>query len=241
MKISIIVPCYNAEAFIEACLSSCIAQTYKNLEIVFVDNESTDKSLELAKPICDKNGINVYTAPNKFKYSWEEPVLEALKHISGDYFTIVGADDILHPNYIQNVVNELISLNNPKCIQSGLFRFLPTGEVYQEIYKYANLDEFKNLLFKSCVVLTPTVFYSKSLYDEGHMSWNSEQYMGASDYDLYFQFANKRIFITPVQKFLGYYYRMHKDQSTWGMVQQSLEGNSADHKIKEYWRSLWKI
>jgi len=49
MKISIIIPCYNAEHFITDCLVSCINQDYENIEILFVDNESTDKSLEVVE------------------------------------------------------------------------------------------------------------------------------------------------------------------------------------------------
>ena len=54
-KISIIIPCYNAEKWIEQCVNSALNQTYENLEVIVVDNESKDGSLEV---LNDKFGQN---------------------------------------------------------------------------------------------------------------------------------------------------------------------------------------
>jgi glycosyltransferase involved in cell wall biosynthesis len=48
-KITIIIPCYNAEKWIAESINSALSQTYENKEIIFVDNESTDNSLNIAK------------------------------------------------------------------------------------------------------------------------------------------------------------------------------------------------
>ncbi len=50
-KFSIIIPCFNAEKWIEQCLLSALKQSYENTEVIFVDNESTDNSFEIAKEI----------------------------------------------------------------------------------------------------------------------------------------------------------------------------------------------
>ena len=47
--VSILIACYNREKYIDRCIKSCLDQTYKNLEIVFVDDSSTDKSYQIAK------------------------------------------------------------------------------------------------------------------------------------------------------------------------------------------------
>ncbi len=54
-KVAIIVPIYNVEKYLKDCLDSLINQTYKNLEIVLVDDGSTDKSIEIAKAYFDKD------------------------------------------------------------------------------------------------------------------------------------------------------------------------------------------
>ena len=48
-KVSIVVPCYNSEKWIEQCITSALNQDYENIEVIFVDNESTDSSVEIIK------------------------------------------------------------------------------------------------------------------------------------------------------------------------------------------------
>ena len=47
MKVSIIIPCYNSEKWIEECVLSALQQTYADTEVIFVDNESTDRSVDI--------------------------------------------------------------------------------------------------------------------------------------------------------------------------------------------------
>ena len=103
MRISIIIPCYNAEQFIEQSVESAINQSYQDKEIIVIDNESLDNSYDKIKNLKNKYPqIIVGTAPNLYRHSWTEPVEEALSLSSGEYFTIVGSDDYLDKNYIQN-------------------------------------------------------------------------------------------------------------------------------------------
>jgi len=46
-KVTIIIPCYNAEKYIEKCIRSAMSQTYENVEVIFIDNDSADDSLEI--------------------------------------------------------------------------------------------------------------------------------------------------------------------------------------------------
>ena len=50
-KVSIIIPCYNSEKWIEMCVKSALNQTYPKIEVIFVDNESEDKSVEIVEKI----------------------------------------------------------------------------------------------------------------------------------------------------------------------------------------------
>ena len=53
-KVSIIIPCYNSEKWIEACVKSALNQTYPKIEVIFVDNESEDKSVEVVEGIKEE-------------------------------------------------------------------------------------------------------------------------------------------------------------------------------------------
>ena len=115
-KFSIIIPCYNAERWIEECIISALNQTYEETEVIFVDNESTDDSREIANKVQRENTrLIISSAPNLYKYSYQEPVEEALSIANGEYFTILGADDFILPTYIESI-NKIIS-SNPGKIQ----------------------------------------------------------------------------------------------------------------------------
>jgi glycosyltransferase involved in cell wall biosynthesis len=241
--ISIIIPCYNAEKWIEQCVNSALNQTYENLEVIVVDNESEDNSLKVINKLKELNPLLITsTAPNLYKYSWTEPVEEALSLASGEYFTIVGSDDYLDEKYIENIV-DVIKRSNGKIeiFQSPIcgidINNLPinNGSIS---HSYKNLTEFKQKLFTGCPVNTPTVVYKKSIHEEGNIFWDSESFLGSADYNLYFHLADKKKFIYPIPKWLGYYYRWHSDQATWGMQK---EETRYDEKIKDYWRKKWKI
>ncbi len=111
----------------------------------------------------------------------------------------------------------------------------PMGELK---HTYKSMQELKELLFVKCPVTTPTVVYKKQLYDDGIVRWDSKNYLGAVDYELYFNIVDNDIFIYPYPQWLGYYYRWHKAQATWGMHKETV---NYDEKIKQYWRTKWNL
>lgn len=242
MKISIIIPCYNAEKWIEQCVNSALNQTYENLEVIVVDNESSDNSLHIINKLKETNPhLLVSTAPNLYKYSWTEPVEEALSLASGEYFTILGSDDYIDEKYVENIVDVIERSNGKIEIFQSPIRGIDTNNLPVKngniSHSYKNLTEFKKKLFTGCPVNTPTVVYKKSIHTEGNIFWDSESFLGSADYNLYFHLADKKKFIYPIPKWLGYHYRWHSDQATWGMQK---EETRYDEKIKNWWRRKWE-
>ena len=242
MKFTIIIPCYNAEEWIEECLFSALNQTYLNLQVICVDNESTDSSYSIIQKVQSSNPqLIVSTAPNLFRYSWEEPVEKALEIADGGYFTILGADDFLDKDYVTKILkiikqsgNKIKLLQTPiRGIQGALKK--STGDI---AHSYGSLEEFKTLLLKGCPVTTPSVVYSMQLHDSGLIRWKSKEFLGAVDYELYFHLQDQQLFIYPYPEWIGYYYRWHSNQSTWGMHR---EPKNYDKIIQNYWRQKWKI
>ena len=88
--VSIIVNCFNGELFLKDCISSIINQTYKNWEIIFWDNLSTDKSKEILKSFPDKR--IKYFCTEKFTTLYEARNL-AINKSSGDYIAFLDTDD----------------------------------------------------------------------------------------------------------------------------------------------------
>jgi len=240
MKIDIIIPCYNAEKWIEESIQSALSQTYANIQIVVIDNESTDNSYEIIQRVHSENPeIIIGSAPNIYPFGWTEPVEEALSLCSGDYFTILGADDYMAPEYVDKIVQILSAAPDKiKVLQSPVLGIdSDKGVTLDEIkHSYKNLNQFKQMLFERCPVTTPTVVYKRELHDEGIIRWDSENCSGAADYDLYFNIADNGIFIYPYPKWIGYYYRWHSDQATWGMHKQT---TNYDLLIKQKWLEKW--
>jgi len=241
VKISIIIPCYNAEKWISQSIESALNQTYQNIEVIVIDNESTDNSYSIISEKKKKNPtLKIGSTPNLYRYSWEEPVEKALSLCTGDYFTILGADDFIDKDYIKNIVNIIaLAPDKIKLIQSPILGVQGDTDKYLSKirHQYKNLQEFRDMLFEKCPVTTPSVVYSKELHDKGIIRWKSKEYFGAVDYELYFNIADNGLFIYPYPEWIGYYYRWHKDQSTWGM-----HGETVDYekKIKNYWSEKWK-
>ena len=102
--VSIIIPVYNVESHLEECLYSVISQTYENLEIIIIDDGSTDSSGR----ICDRYALRderiiVSHNENKGRSSARNNGLELM---TGDYYTFVDADDILVSDAIEVLVGE---------------------------------------------------------------------------------------------------------------------------------------
>ena len=241
-KVTIIIPCYNRENYLEKCVISALTQTYENKEVILVDNESQDNSLSVAKKIQKEYpDLIVESCPNIYPHSWQDPVEKALSICSGDFFTIFGSDDFAETDYVENVM-KYICVNPEKInfFQSPMKGIDAQGNERGDFlsHSYKDLNQFKELLFQKQPVNTPTVFYKTALYHDGVIKWESEKYLGAIDYDSFFRIAHNEHFIYPARTWLGYYYRWNESQLTWVMHNQQ---ENFDDKIKNYWRKKWGL
>ena len=240
-KVSIIVPCYNSEKWIEQALVTALSQTYDNLEVIFVDNESTDNSVEIAEKVREEfPNLIISSAENIYPHCWDEPRARGFDLMTGDYVLVMGSDDFLHKDFITNNVrffkarpDDILALQSPITgIHSN------TGKITNSTaHSYKSLREFKAQCLEKCPVNTPTVMYNTSLFRNGLLKTNPEKYGGAADYDLYCQLADNNIFIYPAPFWLGFYYRWHEDQATWKVQKEQV---NYDAMIQEYWRGQWK-
>lgn len=126
--ISIIIPVYNAAKFLDQTISSCLKQDYPNLEIILINDGSTDDS----KTICEKylkasTSVLFFDRPHQGVSATRN---FGLDHFSGEYFSFLDADDLLAENFISTLYT-LAKKNNLDYITSGYQRFVgnfPTSE-----------------------------------------------------------------------------------------------------------------
>jgi glycosyltransferase involved in cell wall biosynthesis len=106
-KVSIIIPCYNVDDYIEECVDSAIAQTYSNIEIICIDNNSTDNTFEILKKLKAQGRIELY---KELKKGAPAARNLGLKHAKGDWIQFLDADDLLLPDKIAHQI-KLIDKN----------------------------------------------------------------------------------------------------------------------------------
>lgn len=118
-KIGIIIPNYNYGEWIEKCLNSILQQTYKNYEVIFVDDISKDNSVEIAKSFKDKMNIKIIELKQK-RYSGgarNEGYLYLSKDV--DYIYYMDSDDWLIDNKVLEKINENLK-GEPDVLFVGL-------------------------------------------------------------------------------------------------------------------------
>lgn len=101
--ISIIVPCYNVSQFIEDCFFSIHNQTYQNFEAIFVNDGSTDDTLEKLNQLSNKYGKEKYIVISQQNKGLSGARNTALSYAKGEYVTFLDSDDMYAPNYLETL------------------------------------------------------------------------------------------------------------------------------------------
>lgn len=113
-KVSIIIPVYGVEKYLDRCLISVTSQTYRNLEIILVDDGSKDKSGEICDLWANRDSrIRVIHQSNKGLPSARNV---GLKHISGTYFFAIDSDDYLDLNAVSYLIRAIKETNSDVAI-----------------------------------------------------------------------------------------------------------------------------
>lgn len=149
-KITVIVPVYNVESYLRKCLDSIIAQTYKNIEIVVVNDGSTDASGEICKEFSEMDHRIIYIEQENAGISAARNT--GLNNMSGNYVTFVDSDDWIESNYVETLYKKIteyqadIAVGNYYSFNEseGMFYFHISGDSYYERV-YDNVSIFENL------------------------------------------------------------------------------------------------
>lgn len=107
--ISLVIPVYNVEKYLIKALGSVQNQTFKNFEVIIVDDGSTDKSIDIIKEFCQNNENFIFIAQeNKGPASARN---KALKVCRGDYIGFMDSDDYLEPEFLESLYNAAVENN----------------------------------------------------------------------------------------------------------------------------------
>ena len=130
--VSIVIPCYNYESYVEKCIESALNQTYENIEVIIIDNGSTDGSFSKIQRFSNNNKVRIFRFENNSPPGSKDYVVSyGIRKSKGKYISILMADDWYLPEKIEK--------------QIKLFSILPNsvGLVYCHGYTY--LDDSNEL------------------------------------------------------------------------------------------------
>ena len=137
--VSILVPAYNSKQFIEETLLSCVNQDYTDVEIIVVDDGSTDGTLDIAKR-WESRHKNIYVISQQNKGACAARNL-ALEKSSGEYVMFLDADNIISPNKVKEQMELLTAANDDMAVAT-----CPWDRFYNTIEdaKFPNLNVYKD-------------------------------------------------------------------------------------------------
>ena len=125
---SVIIPCYNVEDYLEDCVNSVIRQTYRNFEIILVDDGSTDSTPQL----CDKmsgmdDRISVYHKENG---GLSDARNYGMQHAKGDYLVFVDSDDFISNTAFRDFAR-IVEKSRPQVLLTRLTEYYGKGDIVE--------------------------------------------------------------------------------------------------------------
>lgn len=216
-KVSIVVPIYNVEKYLAECIDSIIGQTLTDIEIILVNDGSTDHSLEICNEYARKDPrIVVIDKPNE---GYGKTMNRGLDAATGQYVGIIESDDWIDPDMFETLY-ELAEKNDCDMVKSNFYDFidgvstvnenLPKHLIDQVICARDNNNKEANVFFAQPAIWS--AIYKRSFLNDKKIRFLESP--GASYQDTGFNFKcwamASRIYLTN-RAFL--HYRQHANQS----------------------------
>lgn len=170
--ISVIVPVYNAEKYLQKCLDSILEQTYKNLEIIIINDGSTDNSGQICQEYEKQDDRIIYIEKENSGVS--DTRNAGMDRMTGTYVTFVDSDDWLEPNYVKFLYEKLIEHQADIVVgnytsfneSNSVFYFHTSADYYEKVYDNKSvipcLYDAKELL-KSALIVPWGKIYKKEI------------------------------------------------------------------------------
>ena len=190
--ISIIVPVYNTEMYVSKCIESILSQTYKNFELILVNDGSTDNSIFICNSYAIKdNRVNLI---NKENEGVSKARNTGIENATGKYITFVDSDDYISPNYLEVLINSIEETKADLAICNynrlyGTGTILPSGFAYKDFS--CDTDSVRELFIyndKQFVLTAVVRLYSLELIKKNNISFHEDMSYG-EDYIFQLQYA----------------------------------------------------
>ena len=202
--VSVILPTFNAEKHLAEAIGSILNQTYKNLELILLNDGSTDKTEAIIQSFNDNR---IHYINNGKNIGLVATLNKGIELAKGKYIARMDADDISLPTRFEKQI--AFMEGNSSIGACGTHYYLFSNDHFKKALSYSEPEVLRSiLLFNSCLC-HPSVMMLKSILVDSNIRYN-ETYKHAEDYDLWIQIS-KVSKLSNVQDFL-FKYRSHDAQ-----------------------------
>lgn len=202
-KVSIIIPCYNQSEYVGEAIESALKQTYENLEIVCINDASTDNSSEVIKSYAEKYK-NIVFLDEKTNRGVINARNTAIAASSGEYILPLDADDKIESQYVEKAARVLY--NNPNV---GIVYC--KADFFGRKNRLWKLEEFdrKKIIFEN-QIFNSSLFRKKDFNEIG--GYKDYMKYGCEDWDLWLSFVEKGFEVYRINEVL-FHYRKLKEKT----------------------------
>lgn len=228
-KVSIIMPCYNSEKYIEKAIQSVLDQTYRNFELIIIDDDSTDKTWEIIEQYAKKDFRVICTRKTENEKGISKSMNKGIEMARGEYITRMDSDDIIIPEKIFRQVQFLDKNEEYGVCSVNIAMMDNLGNIYNEnVYPEQKVPSEWTFLWTNPVPNAPCMYRTNIIKDNNITFSNLRT---AEDYD----FLEKLITKTKVYMInLPLYYYRYNEKSTYNRNRIETFKNSLDISKKYY-------
>lgn len=252
MYLSFIIPVYNAEKYLKKCVESILHQTFDEFEAIFIDDASTDKSLDILRSYAYDKRIKIISKANEGVSLARNCGLEVAK---GEYLMFVDADDWIDKNTAKIMIDAIQGKQADVVFWPYIREFGNRSlkkKIYDEEEVVFNTEEVRNKLHRRFIGLVGnelkkpenadalcTVWgklYKRSIIEENHIRFEDIREIGTYEDGLfnlyYFRYVHKAVYLNKYY----YHYRKYNDSSITTMYNPYLyaEWNRLFDKMEGY-------
>ncbi|MBS7818547.1 glycosyltransferase family 2 protein [Wohlfahrtiimonas chitiniclastica] len=156
--VTVVIPCYNHEKYIQDCIQSVINQRYRNIELIIIDDGSTDNSVEKIKEMlimCQERFLK-FEFRTRVNKGVSATLNEALYWASGKYISPIASDDQMLPNKIKMQVEELEQDTSLVAVFGGIHQIDERNNIVRTLKKPRTIYSFDDIAKFLCFLQAPT-------------------------------------------------------------------------------------
>ena len=239
-KVSIIIPVFNCENIIQRCLDSILRQTYPEIEIIIINDGSTDKSGDICMSYKKRDSRIIFLSIDNHGVSYSRNL--GIENSSGDFILFVDSDDYVLPDYVYNMVN---NANNCQYVVSNIqmvnpYKILPRNKtsIFRIPLKEGNYEIKDYLEVLAILGISPLIgapyckLYMRDIVINNHVRFNENTcYAEDLEFNLSYLRFVKNVAIST-----------NADYIYWKIIGNTLSRKKYDFKyLEDRWETLFSF